>query len=84
MGRNTSDAKIIVVRNRGTRIGSVRRIVFTGHSFPNLPQDVAGVINYHGDVAVVHRDPEGELFIDRAEPFARGKWRPLTRKLILN
>jgi hypothetical protein len=71
MGKYTSDAKTIVVFNRGLRVGSVNRLVFIGHSFPDLPQDAAGVINYHGDVAVVRKDPEGVLFIDLVEPLAR-------------
>jgi len=83
-GGYMSDAKIVVVLNRGTRVGSVRRLVFTGHSFPDLPPNAVGVINYRGEVAVVHKDPEGVLYMDLSEPLARGKWRPLTRRLILN
>jgi hypothetical protein len=84
MGRFTSDAENILVLVRGSRVNSVRRIVFTGHSFPGLPGDAAGVINYRGDIAVVHRDIHGLLYIDLAEPLLRKDGPALTRRIISN
>ncbi len=84
MSRYSDDAESISILIRGDRIDSLRRVVFNGHSFPNLPGDAVGVINYYGDVAVVRRDEQGGLFMDLAEPLMPGRGRSLTRRLILN
>jgi len=83
MGQS-NNAEEVLVLDHGRRVDRVKRIVFTGRSFPDMHQDAAGVINYRGAVAVVRRDPQGLLFVDLAEPLVRGSGRSLTRRLILN
>ncbi len=79
MGNRDWNKKTILVFDRGRHVDSIRRIVFGalgGFGIPARP-DATGLINYRGAVATVHRDPEGVLFIDLAEPLIHVH-RPLT------
>jgi hypothetical protein len=77
MGRRDWNAETVLVFDRGRHVGSIRRIVFGAYDVRDTHPDAAGVVNYRAAIAVVRRDGNGALFLDRAEPLLRD-YRPLT------
>jgi hypothetical protein len=82
--RKSADAKTILVLDGGRWIRSDERVVFTGHSWRELPKDAVGIVNYQRQVRVARRNAKGDLFIDLAEPPLRTEGSPLTRRIIYN
>jgi hypothetical protein len=77
MGRSSYDAEKVLVFDNGRHCGIESRIVFRSSRLEIDHPDAAGFINYQRAIAVVHRDPDGALFIERTEPLILG-WPPLT------
>jgi hypothetical protein len=76
MGNRDWNKEKVLVFDRDRHVDSIRRIVFSG-GFRATHPHAAGFVNYEGAIAVLHRNPDGILFLDRSEPLIRG-YRPLT------
>ena len=79
MGNRDWNKTEILVFDNGRHVDSIRRVLFGelgGYGISPRP-DATGRINYRRAIATVHRDPDGVLFIDLAEPLTRG-FRPIT------
>jgi hypothetical protein len=76
MARNDWNQETVLIFDRGKRVGNIRRVVFSGE-FRDTHPDAAGFVNYQGAIAALHRDSDGALFLECADPLIRG-YRALT------